>query len=227
MEIWKPMVGYEGLYEVSNDGHARSVSREIVDSVGRRRTLKGKAVSFTINPRGYLTFHATKNGNRRTAFIHVEVAKAFIEKPISDERLDVNHKDHNKLNCSIENLEWLTHGDNVRDLSIYRARTSNTLTRFTRVNDKIVKLPDKTCVDCGKTVEFTSTRCPSCAASASMTFTNNVGVIPKNMLVSVLRENNGNFVKAAAEFGITDNSLRKWCKKYNLPFHSSDYKKAS
>lgn len=44
-------------------------------------------------------------------------------------------------------------------------------------------------------------------------------------LTKILLENRGNFSKVGALFGITDNAIRRWCKEYNLPYHSSDYKK--
>lgn len=54
MEEWRPVVGYEGLYEVSNTGQVRSCSRYYVNSLGKRFFLKGKILSLSDNSRGYL-----------------------------------------------------------------------------------------------------------------------------------------------------------------------------
>lgn len=93
-EIWKDVVGYEGLYKISN--HGRLISLKY----GKEKILKfGKA-------RGYLQTNLHKNGKFKKAFIHRLVASAFIDNP--DDLPQVNHKDENKTNNNACNLEWCT-----------------------------------------------------------------------------------------------------------------------
>lgn len=113
-EFWRPVVGYEGLYEVSNFGRVKSIK------FGKERFLK----LFT-NHRGYLQVNLSKKGKVKKYFVHRLVAEAFLEIPEELKHLkgthylQVNHKDENKLNNNAENLEWCTSSYNVN----YGSRT--------------------------------------------------------------------------------------------------------
>lgn len=80
--------------------------------------------------------------------------------------------------------------------------------------------PKKYCIDCGKEITANATRCEQCAKIASRS----IKRPNKEELYQFLIDNKGNFSKAGREYGTSDNNVRKWCKGYNLPFHSSDYK---
>ena len=106
-EVWKPICGYEGIYEVSNHGNIRSLDR--IDFAGRH--LKGKL--FSTKAKGnYITCVLTKYGEHQTFRIHQLVAETFIPNP--DGKQCVNHKDGNKQNNHVSNLEWCTHSENNR-----------------------------------------------------------------------------------------------------------------
>lgn len=106
-EIWKPVVGYEGLYEVSNTGKVRSLER--ITSVGRRGI--GKELRQYILPCGYLDVSLSNEGKIRHKRVHRLVADAFCENP--DGKDEVNHKDGNKQNNAACNLEWCTKSENM------------------------------------------------------------------------------------------------------------------
>lgn len=108
-EIWKPVVGYEGYYEVSNTGKVRSVDRIVIDKKGRQYFRKGTELKQNID-RGYCRVSITKDGIKETLKVHRLVALAFIPNP--DNLPQVNHKDENKQNNNVENLEWVTCKDN-------------------------------------------------------------------------------------------------------------------
>lgn len=119
-EIFKEIAGYEGLYEVSNFGNVRSLK------YGKTRTLKHYKTR-----NGYQQVDLYKNSKRNHHYIHRLVATAFIENP--DNLPEINHKDEDKTNNVVSNLEWCDH--------IYN---SNHGTRNERVADalseKVVQL---------------------------------------------------------------------------------------
>lgn len=95
----KDVVGFEGLYAITENGE--------VWSYRTNRFIK----SF-VRSNGYLqTLLVDKNGNKRTLKNHRMVAEAYIPNP--DNLPDVNHIDENKLNNNVNNLEWMTHYDNM------------------------------------------------------------------------------------------------------------------
>lgn len=99
-EYWKPVVGYEGLYEVSNWGRVKSIR------FGKERILK----PFK-NKDGYLLVTLSKNGTHKKFQVHRLVSLHFLPNP--DNLPEVNHKDENKLNNNTENLEWCDRKFNI------------------------------------------------------------------------------------------------------------------
>ncbi len=104
LEIWKPIQDYEGLYEISNLGNARSLNfhRE-----GKTRLLKQKETRD-----GYLETTLSKNGKPKYIRTHRLVAMAFCENP--NNKPEINHIDGNKHNNSANNLEWCTSSENQK-----------------------------------------------------------------------------------------------------------------
>lgn len=100
MEQWKDIVGYEGRYAISNKGNVWSYKRQI--------NLKTPP-----DNRGYsIVSLIDDNGVQRTKKVHRLVAEHFIPNPFGLET--VNHKDEDKRNNDVDNLEWMTRGDNIR-----------------------------------------------------------------------------------------------------------------
>ena len=96
IEEWKPICGYEGLYEVSNLGKVKSLNYN--------HTKQEKILKFGKRPNGYLFVNLWKDKKRKPCSVHRLVAIAFIPNPNNLET--VNHIDENKLNNCVENLEW-------------------------------------------------------------------------------------------------------------------------
>lgn len=109
-EIWKPVVGYEGLYEVSNLGRVRSVDRFVLQQ-GRQQIYRGRIMALTINNSGYKTVRLSSNNKKKGMLVHRLVAESFLSNPYNFPC--VNHKDENKLNNNLQNLEWCSLSYNV------------------------------------------------------------------------------------------------------------------
>ena len=99
METWKPIAGYEGLYEVSNLGRVKSLK------YGKEKILKPGRTH-----KGYLHVNLCKDGKAKHSNVHRLVAEAFIPNP--NNLQTINHKDENKLNNAADNLEWMSLKDN-------------------------------------------------------------------------------------------------------------------
>ena len=109
-EIWKPIKGYEGLYEVSNTGKCRSLDHYITRVINgglSKRLFKGKVLRNHTGGNGYVMMSLSKEGIVKHFCLHRLVAEAFIPNPNNFKC--INHKDENKLNNSVDNLEWCTH----------------------------------------------------------------------------------------------------------------------
>lgn len=119
-EIWKPVVGYEGLYEVSNFGRVRSVDHYVHHYRGGLKVVRGRILKPSFSGTGYLQVRLGAKSNNH--LVHRLVAEAFIPNP--DNLPQVNHKDEDKTNNCVENLEWCSakynsnYGDRTRKTSV-------------------------------------------------------------------------------------------------------------
>lgn len=102
-EEWRDIKGFEGKYMVSNLGIVKSLN---YNNTGKEGILEG-----VDNGHGYLQVGLYKDGNREQPLVHVLVATAFLENP--DNLPEVNHKNEDKTNNCVENLEWVSHEYNV------------------------------------------------------------------------------------------------------------------
>lgn len=102
-EIWADISGYEGKYQVSNLGKVKSLNYS--------HTGKEKILKYKKNRYGYLTVNLCSNGKLKMFSIHRLVAQSFI--PNTNNLPEVNHKDENKENNCVENLEWSTRKYNL------------------------------------------------------------------------------------------------------------------
>lgn len=112
-EIWKPIDGFEGLYEISNFGRVKSLSR-YQDTTKRTPQFIPERILSPADNRGgdgYLFVNLTKNKTRHHRYVHRLVAAAFV-KNTSAEKNQINHKDGDKHNNVASNLEWCTNREN-------------------------------------------------------------------------------------------------------------------
>lgn len=106
VESWRPVSGYEGYYEVSNHGKVKGVDRYITYRNGALHFVPGKELSRCDTSEGYLVVVLSKNGKCKNFMVHRLVATAFLDNP--DDLYAVNHKDGDKHNNHVDNLEWCT-----------------------------------------------------------------------------------------------------------------------
>lgn len=109
-EVWKDVVGYEGLYQVSNLGRVKSCAHLVPTTNGFTRMSPSK-IRINCFDGNYYHVILYKNRKRKICLIHRLVAEAFIPNPCSLPQ--VNHKDGNKLNNYVDNLEWCTAQENL------------------------------------------------------------------------------------------------------------------
>ena len=141
-EIWKDIVGYEGLYKVSNLGRVKSLSRNFWNGVNwwksKEKILKNNILS------NYCIVYLYKNKKRKTKQVHRLVAQAFISN--FNNKPEVNHIDGDKENNIVDNLEWCTHKENIQHAfktglknSKHRQGTKSNLSKLNEKQVRIIK----------------------------------------------------------------------------------------
>ena len=110
IEVWMPIVGFEGSYEISSIGNVRSLERKVPHSKWER-TVKSKNLVTRINNRGYKDVRLSKGGKTFTKLVHILTAEAFVPNP--ENKPYVNHLGGDKLKNHYINLAWVSHGENI------------------------------------------------------------------------------------------------------------------
>lgn len=130
-EIWKDVKGYEGLYLVSNLGRVKGIERVTKykedAKKGKQHFVKEKIKNISEKQNGYQVVNLYKNNKGKSEYLHRVVANAFLPNP--ENLPTVNHKDFNKKNNCVDNLEWCSYADNNK-----HAR-QNLIFQFSRVRD--------------------------------------------------------------------------------------------
>jgi hypothetical protein len=122
IEVWAPIAGFEGLYEVSTHGRVRTVDKMqrylLRNGVEAFRFIPQHALSQQANNRGYTIVHLYRLNKRYARTVHRLVALAYLPNPA---RLpEVNHKDEDRANPKLDNLEWSTVSDNRKNQRRWR-----------------------------------------------------------------------------------------------------------
>jgi hypothetical protein len=108
---WRAIVGYEGVYEVSNLGEVKSLPRKISNGNGFYISSE-KLLKRSKSTTGYLKVELSDNAKKKSLKVHRLVAMCFIPNPLN--KPNVNHIDGNILNNEVKNLNWCTQAENVR-----------------------------------------------------------------------------------------------------------------
>ena len=121
MEIWKDLTGYIGIYQVSNNGRIKSLSRKIARKNGQIAIVKEKILKPKKDRYGYFFIVLSNNNIRKTILVHRLVAAAFIPNP--DNLPEIDHIDGDRINNRVNNLRWCTRKQNANNpISIERYR---------------------------------------------------------------------------------------------------------
>lgn len=106
-EIWKDVTGYEGLYQVSNLGNVKSLSRKVCNITGCR-TTKTRLLKLGIDSKGYYMCVLCRDKHRKTKNVHKLVAISFLNHIPNGYDLVIDHVNDNKLDNRVENLQIVT-----------------------------------------------------------------------------------------------------------------------
>ena len=123
-EIWKDIQGYEGFYQISNLGNVKSLERVVDKGNGILQHRKERIMNKRESVDGYYVAKLNVNKKSTSIAIHILVARHFIDNP--NNYPEVNHKDCNRKNNQVDNLEWCTHQQNVehsKQLGHYKTKS--------------------------------------------------------------------------------------------------------
>lgn len=111
-EIWEPIIGYEGLYEISTFGKVKSLSRQRIGKGGFLRYVPECILKQRSSPSGYFQVCLFKNSVRWYPLVHRLLGFAFLPNP--NNLPQINHINGNKLDNSLYNLEWISQSENQK-----------------------------------------------------------------------------------------------------------------
>ena len=123
-EIWKDIQGYEGFYQISNLGNVKSLERVVDKGNGILQHRKERIMNKRESVDGYYIAKLNVNKKSTSIAVHILVARHFIDNP--NNYPEVNHKDCNRKNNQVDNLEWCTHQQNVehsKQLGHYKTKS--------------------------------------------------------------------------------------------------------
>jgi hypothetical protein len=127
-EVWKDVIGYECLYQISNLGNVKSF----------KRNKNGTYLKPGINSKGYKGVILYKKGIGKNKQIHVLVAESFLNHKPCGHKLVIDHVNNDKLNNNIENLQVITHRENsLKNNNVYSSKFRGVHLKKDKYKDKI------------------------------------------------------------------------------------------
>ena len=139
-EVWLPVVGYEGLYSVSNLGRVRSEARTVIRTDGRIQDVPEKMMILFPSNCEYLRVGLNKDNRQKSHLVHRLVAKAFIDNP--EELPQVNHLNRVRTDNRLENLEWTTAKENIKHRDIendYNIGENSHLSKLKAIDVELIR----------------------------------------------------------------------------------------
>lgn len=128
-----------------------------------------------------------------------------------------------ELTLTLDHINGINTDDRLENLRWVCPNCDRQLDTFGSKNNRKIRINQAQkifCVDCGKEISHGAERCADCAKKQSR-----VAERPEaTELKQILLDNHGNFTRVGKIFGVSDNAIRKWCKAYDLPYHTTDYK---
>ena len=160
-EIWKPVKDFEGLYQVSNYGRVKRLPKMINTNINNSnsRCLKEKILKALNNGKDYLSVFLVKDNEKKCCKIHRLVAEAFIEN--ENNYNFINHKDYNRKNNCVDNLEWCSlqyNNEYSHNKSVYQKD----------LNDKTIK-KWKSIIEASKKLQINNKNITSCCKNKRKT----------------------------------------------------------
>lgn len=115
-EEWRPVVGWENRYEVSDHGRVRSLTRWMINKAGRRQKTQGRLLKLQHKPAGYPYINLCKDGSAKATYVHELVLTAFVGPRPSPKHV-ARHLDDVPNNNHLSNLAWGSESENMLDQS--------------------------------------------------------------------------------------------------------------
>ena len=200
----KPIPGFP-LYIINEKGEVWRKEEEYLNN-GTLCKRSAKKLTHTKNSEGYYQVRMRDaNNKRKHKYVHVLLAEAFIPKPTDKGKVEVNHIDGDKGNNTLENLEWVTHGENVSHAIETGLFTPHLLPNMTK--EKEIHI----CKNCGSNhynKTFCSKKCENEYKSR--------GIPSKEELIDMMKYFKS-FIVVAPYYGVNESIIRKWCRRYGLP----------
>lgn len=203
-EEWRPVKGLEHRFFVSNTGRVKAVGRYVLNNGTPVWRDEHIIRPYTTNV-GYIQYSLYYDGERYKRYAHRLVAEAFIPNPLG--KTEVDHIDGNKLNNRMDNLQWVTHAENMARVFEGRCQPVNT----PNAKGKKGKSYSNFCA-CGSRKSANAQMCLSCRQNQSRQH------FPSfDELRQCAVECDCTLVRMGRYFGVSDHTVCKWLRNCGMP----------
>lgn len=210
-EEWRPVKGFEELFLVSNTGRVKALGRSYNDN-GTDVWLEEHIVQPFVTNIGYVQYNLRVQGKCFKRYAHRLVAEAFIPNPAHKQEVD--HIDNDKTNNCVNNLQWVTHSENMKKMFEEQAEKHGYL--YTKDGEELRRGSKYNLCSCGAKKSITSQVCITCRKAALRQH-----FPSKEELLICAREYSCVLSKMGKHYGITDDAIRRRLRNCGLPDKSS------